>query len=58
MRDLGNKLRLYEVLGVREYLPYDLGGKHWKDAPRELLPYLLEGSIYRKMPAAPGLSEP
>lgn len=58
VRDMGNKLRLYEALGIREYLRYNLGGKCWKDSPRELLLYWLEGSVYRKIPADSGLSEP
>ena len=57
-RDLGNKLRLYEALGVHEYLLYDLGGKRRDDSPRELLMYRLEGGAYRRVPADPGLSEP
>ena len=37
VRDQEGKRRLYEYLGVREYLLYDLGGKRWDDSPRELL---------------------
>lgn len=58
VRDQEGKRRLYEYLGVREYLLYDLGGKRWDDSPRELLVYRLEGNAYRQIPADPGLSEP
>ncbi|MCY4522132.1 MAG: Uma2 family endonuclease [Caldilineaceae bacterium] len=58
-RDLGDKQRLYEYLGVREYLVYDLGDKRWPGSPRELLLYRLgESGAYRQIDAAPGLSEP
>ena len=52
-RDLDKKLRLYERLGVREYLVYDLGGKRWRGAPRELLLYRLEGGAYRRIDPEP-----
>ena len=58
VRDQEGKRRLYEYLGVREYLLYDLGGKRWDDSPRELLVYRLEGDVYRQVPSDPGLSEP
>ena len=58
VRDLEDKRRLYEYLGVREYLVYDLGGKRWDDSPRELLMFQWTAGIYRKVPAEPGLSEP
>ena len=48
-RDLVEKRRLYEALGVREYLVYDLGGKRWPGSPRELLMYLLEDGAYEEM---------
>ena len=51
-RDLDDKRRLYEALGVREYLVYDLGGKRGPGSPRELLLYRLEGEAYQQM--APG----
>ena len=46
MRDLDDKRRLYETLGVAEYLVYDLGGKRWSDSPRELLMYRLVAGTY------------
>lgn len=57
-RDLEDKRRLYEALGVVEYLLYDLGGKRWDDSPRELLMYRLDAGIYRQITADAGLSEP
>ncbi len=45
-RDLDAKRRLYETLGVGEYLVYDLGGKRWSDSPRELLMYRLVDGTY------------
>ena len=57
-RDLDDKRRLYETLGVVEYLVYDLGGKRWVDSPRELLMWRLEGGIYHRMDPDPGLSQP
>ena len=56
-RDQEDKRRLYEYLGVREYLLYDLGGKRWDHSPRALLVYRLEGGTYRRVPADSGLSE-
>ena len=58
VRDQEGKRQLYEYLGVREYLLYDLGGKRWDNSPRELLVYRLEGDAYRQVPPDPGLSEP
>lgn len=52
-RDLGDKRRLYEALGVHEYLIYDLGDKRRPGSPRELLLYRLEGGIYRQMAPEP-----
>ena len=57
-RDLGDKRRLYEALGVAEYLAYDLGGKRGDDSPRELLMYRLADGAYRRVDPDPGLSEP
>ena len=57
-RDLGDKRRLYEALGVAEYLAYDLGGKRWADSPRELLMYRLTAGAYRRVDPDPELSEP
>ena len=45
-RDLDAKRRLYETLGVGEYLVYDLGGKRGPDSPRELLMYRLVDGAY------------
>ena len=52
-RDLDKKLRLYERLGVREYLVYDLGGKRRRGSPRELLLYRLEGGTYHRIDPEP-----
>lgn len=52
-RDLDKKLRLYERLGVHEYLVYDLGGKRRRGAPRELLLYRLEDGAYRRIDPEP-----
>ena len=60
MRDLDDKRRLYETLGVAEYLVYDLGGKRGPDSPRELLMHRLVDGAYEAV--APlkkaSLSEP
>ncbi|MCY4523049.1 MAG: Uma2 family endonuclease [Caldilineaceae bacterium] len=45
-RDLDAKRRLYETLGVGEYLVYDLGGKRGPDSARELLMYRLVDGAY------------
>ena len=45
-RDLDTKRHLYEILGVGEYLVYDLGGKRWPGSPRELLMYRLVDGAY------------
>ena len=45
-KDLGDKLALYQHLGVREYLLYDLGGKRGRHSPCELLLYRLEHGTY------------
>ncbi|MCY3657700.1 MAG: Uma2 family endonuclease [Caldilineaceae bacterium] len=52
-RDLDKKLRLYERLGIQEYLVYDLGGKRRRGAPRELLLYRLEDGAYRRIDPEP-----
>ena len=57
-RDLDDKRRLYEALGVAEYLVYDLGGKRWADSPRELLMWRLENGSYRQTDPDPDLSQP
>ena len=57
-RDLDDKRRLYEALGVLEYLVYDLGGKRWADSPRELLMWRLEGRVYHRMDPDLDLSQP
>ena len=57
-RDLEDKLRLYEMLGVREYMLYDLGGKRGVHSPRELILYRLEAGTYHRVPVEPELSEP
>ena len=57
-QDLDDKLRLYQTLGIREYLVYDLGGKRWPGSPRELWLYRLEDGVYREIPADPKLSTP
>ena len=57
-RDLDDKRRLYEALGVVEYLVYDLGGKRWADSPRELLMWRLEGGVYHRMVPDLDLSQP
>ena len=44
--DLVDKRRLYEALGVHEYLVYDLGGKRGPGSPRELLMYRLAEGAY------------
>lgn len=58
VRDLDDKRRLYEALGVDEYLVYDLGGKRWANAPRELLMWRLEGGVYHRMEPDPDRSQP
>ncbi|MCY3658196.1 MAG: Uma2 family endonuclease [Caldilineaceae bacterium] len=58
VRDLDDKRRLYEALGVLEYLVYDLGGKRWADSPRELLMWRLEGGVYHRMDPDLDLSQP
>ena len=56
--DLDEKFRLYEALGVSEYLLYDLGGKRSKDSPEELLMYRLTAlGMYKEVPSNPMLSE-
>ena len=55
-RDLNDKRRLYEALGILEYLLYDLGGKRWDGSPRELLMYRLEDGVYRQAVPEPKLS--
>ena len=57
-RDLDGKLRLYEMLGVHEYMVYDLGGKRGAHSPRELILYRLEAGAYHRVPIEPDLSEP
>ena len=57
-QDLGDKQRLYQTLGVHEYLVYDLGGKRWPGSPRELWLYRLVNGIYHEIPADPTLSVP
>ena len=57
-RDLGDQRRLYEALGVVEYLTYDLGGRRGPDSPRELLMYRLVDEAYRRVDPDPGLSKP
>lgn len=58
-KDLNDKRLLYEMLGVHEYLVYDLGGKRWDGSPRELLLFRIDAAgVYRDVPADPGLSEP
>ena len=57
-QDLDDKLQLYEMLGVREYMLYDLGGKRGVHSPRELILYRLEVGTYHRVPVEPGLSEP
>ena len=52
-RDLKGKLRLYERLGIPEYLVYDLGGKRRRRSPRELLLYRLVDGAYRRMDPEP-----
>ena len=52
-RDLEDKLRLYEDLGIREYLVYDLGGKRRSRSPRELLLFRLEDGVYRQIEPEP-----
>ena len=44
--DLVDKQRLYEALGVHEYLVYDLGGKRGPNSSRELLMYRLADGAY------------
>ena len=56
--DLDEKYRLYEALGVSEYLLYDLGGKRSKDSPEELLMFRLTAlGVYEEVPPDPKLSE-
>ena len=56
--DLDEKYRLYEALGVSEYLLYDLGGKRSKNSPEELLMYRLTAlGMYEEVPPDPTLSE-
>ena len=57
-RDLDDKLCLYERLGAREYMIYDLGGKRGARSPRELILYRLEAGVYHRVPVEPDLSEP
>ena len=57
-QDLDDKLHLYEMLGVREYMLYDLGGKRGVHSPRELILYRLEVGTYHRVPVEPELSEP
>ncbi|MCY3659140.1 MAG: Uma2 family endonuclease [Caldilineaceae bacterium] len=45
-KDLGDKLALYQHLGVHEYLLYDLGGKRGRRSRCELLLYRLEHGAY------------
>ena len=57
-KDLDEKFRLYEALGVSEYLLYDLGGKRSEDSPAELLMYrLMAPEVYEEVPSDPKLSE-
>ncbi len=56
-RDLEDKLRLYADLGIREYLVYDLGGKHRRRSPRELLMFQLEDGVYRQIDPEPKESD-
>lgn len=56
--DLDEKYRLYEALGVSEYLLYDLGGKRSKDSPEELLMFRLTAlGVYEEVQPDPKLSE-
>ncbi len=55
-QDLGDKQRLYQTLGIHEYLVYDLGGKRSLGSPRELWQYRLEDGVYHEVPADPKLS--
>ena len=50
--------QLYQSLGVREYLVYDLGGKRGPGSPRELLMYRLVDGAYHQVDLDLGLSEP
>ena len=52
------KLRLYETLGVLEYLVYDPGGMREPGSPVGLLAYRLEDGVYRVVQPDPKLSEP
>lgn len=57
-KDLDEKFRLYEALGVSEYLLYDLGGKRSEDSPAELLMYRLTApGVYEEVPSDPKMSE-
>ena len=52
------KLRLYEALGVFEYLVYDPGGMREPGSPAGLLAHRLEDGAYRAVQSDPNLSEP
>ena len=57
-QDLGDKQRLYQTLGIHEYLVYDLSDKRWPGSPWELWLYRLEDGVYHEVPADPKLSVP
>lgn len=57
-KDLGEKKRLYELLGIGEYLVYDTGGQRADDSPAELLVFKLEDGAYRQLECDPQMSEP
>ena len=56
--DLGDKKRLYELLGIGEYLVYDTGGQRADDSPAELLVFRLENGAYRQLECDSQMSEP
>lgn len=57
-KDLGDKKRLYELLGIGEYLVYDTGGQRADDSPAELMVFRLENGAYRQLESDPQMSEP
>lgn len=58
-RDLEAKMRLYEALGVTEYVLYDVvGGNLYPDSPPGLHLYCLEDGAYQRVPPSTTLTEP
>lgn len=58
-RDLETKMRLYEALGVMEYVLYDVVGGHlYSDSPPGMHLYRLEDGAYQRVPPDTVLTEP